>query len=108
MSYTVGLTADAVQDLAELCGYIDSNDVPGKADYVLGEIEKVLISLGENPNRRVYPGELSNLGIKEYREVLFKPYRIIYRVVDDRVFVLIIADGRRDMEVLLQSRLLGA
>ena len=107
MPYTVGLTADAAQDLAELYTYIDSHDVPGKADYVLGEIEKVLVNLEENPDCGVYPGELSALGIKEYREICFKPYRIKYRVVDNGVFVLMIADGRRDMELLLQRRLLG-
>ena len=106
MPYTVGLTADAAQDLVELYTYIDSHDISGKADYVLDEIEKVLVSLEENPDRGVYPGELSTLGIKEYREVFFKPYRVIYRVVDDGVFILMIVDGRRDMELLLQRRLL--
>lgn len=46
--------------------------------------------------------------IKEYREVHFKPYRIVCRVSDDAGHVLMIADGRRDMEVLLQRRLLEA
>ena len=46
--------------------------------------------------------------IKEYREVHFKPYRIVYRVSDGAVHVLMIADGRRDMEALLQRRLLEA
>ena len=41
-----------------------------------------------------------------YREVFFKPFRIIYRVSDAKVFVLLVADGRRDMRALLQRRLL--
>jgi len=106
MPYTVGLTADAAQDLVELYTYIDSNDVSGKADYVLGEIDKVLVNLEENPDRGVHPGELSALGIKEYPEVFLKPYRIIYRIVEEGIFVLMIVDGRRDMELLLQRRLL--
>jgi toxin ParE1/3/4 len=56
----------------------------------------------------VYPCELSALGIKEYREVFFKPYRIIYRVIAEAVFVMLIVDGRRDMQPLLQRRLLAA
>lgn len=107
MPFTVALTADAAKDLVELYTYIDSHDVPGKANYVLDEIEKVIVNLEENPDRGVYPGELSALGIKEYREVFFKPYRVIYRVVNDDVFVLMIVDSRRDMELLLQRRLLG-
>ena len=41
----------------------------------------------------------------KYREIFFKPYRIIYRVMEDNVYVLVIADGRRDMQTLLQRRL---
>jgi toxin ParE1/3/4 len=48
------------------------------------------------------------LGLREYREVFFKPYRIIYRIMAKRVTVLVIADGRRDMQTLLQRRLLWA
>jgi len=47
------------------------------------------------------------LGEQEYRQVLFKPYRLIYRVVGRRVVVYVIADGRRDMQSLLARRLLG-
>jgi len=47
-------------------------------------------------------------GIREYREVYFKPYRIIYRVCPEGVYAMVIADGRRDMQSLLQRRLLQA
>jgi toxin ParE1/3/4 len=46
------------------------------------------------------------LGIRDYRETFFKPYRIIYRVEGKRVYVYLIADGRRDMQSLLERRLL--
>jgi toxin ParE1/3/4 len=47
------------------------------------------------------------LGIKEYRQVFVKPYRLIYRVMGADVVVYVIADGRRDMQSLLTRRLLG-
>ncbi|MDX2472954.1 MAG: type II toxin-antitoxin system RelE/ParE family toxin [Candidatus Krumholzibacteria bacterium] len=108
MPFAVGLTHDAARDLADLYAYIEKHDVPGKADYVLSEIEKVLNSLSENPHRGVHPGELAELGIREYRELFFKPYRIIYRVNGNEVFVMLIVDGRRDMQALLERRLLAA
>lgn len=108
MSYPVGMTDDAARDLDELYTYIDRHEVPGKADLVLGRIEKLLAGLAENPDQGVHPRELLDLGIREYREVFFKPYRTIYRVMDDGVFVLMIVDGRRDMQPLLQRRLLEA
>ena len=49
--------------------------------------------------------QLTDDGIREYREIFFKPYRIICRVMEDNVYVLVIADGRRDMQTLLQRRL---
>jgi toxin ParE1/3/4 len=55
-----------------------------------------------------YPKELLALGIREYREIFFKPYRVIYRVLGNVVHVFLIADGRRDMQTLLQRRLLDA
>jgi toxin ParE1/3/4 len=108
MSFSVLLTDDAVRDLEELYDYIDQHDVPGKADYVIEQIEKVFSSLSENPRRGVYPKELVSIGIKEYREIFFKPYRIIYRIMEKKVFVLLIVDGRCNMQELLQQRLLQA
>jgi toxin ParE1/3/4 len=108
MSYAVFLTDDAAHDLNELYDYVARHDTPGKADYVLEQIEKAFNSLSESPERGVYPEELLKLGIREYREIFFKPYRIIYRVLGDRVYVLLIVDGRRDMQALLQRRLLEA
>ena len=48
------------------------------------------------------------MGLREYREVYFKPYRIIYRIIAQHVYVMVIADGRRDMQILLERRLLQA
>ena len=108
MSFLVQLTDDAARDLEEICDYIDRNDAPGRANYVLDQIEKALQSLSKHPRRGNYPKELLDLGIREYREIFFRPYRIIYRVIESNVYVLIIADGRRDMQSLLQRRLLQA
>ena len=46
--------------------------------------------------------------MREYREIFFKPYRIIYRIQAKRVYVYLIVDGRRDMRTLLSRRLLDA
>ncbi len=108
MPFAVLLTNDAARDLNELYDYIAVHDSPRKADYVLEQIEKTFSTLSEFPERGVYPKELLKLGIREYREIFFKPYRIIYRVMDKNVYVLLIVDGRRDMQSLLQRRLLDA
>jgi toxin ParE1/3/4 len=108
MVFAVLLTNDAACDLEGIYDYIAFHDSPQKADYVLDQIEKDFSSLSKFPERGVYPKELLTLGISEYREIFFKPYRIIYRIMDRSVYVLLIVDGRRDLESLLQRRLLNA
>ena len=108
MAFLVQLTNDATHDLEEICDYIDRHDAPSRADYVLEQLEKAFSSLSEYPERGNYPTELLDIGIREYREIFFRPYRIVYRVVENNVYVLLIADGRRDMQTLLQRRLLRA
>jgi toxin ParE1/3/4 len=108
MPFRVFLTNDAARDLEELYDYIALHDAPRKADYVLDQIEKAFSKLSELPERGAYPKELLTLGIREYRQIFFKPYRIIYRVMEKDVYVLLIVDGRRDMQSLLQRRLFDA
>ena len=106
MSFAVQLTDDAVGDLEEIYDYLSRQDAPGRAEHVLEQIERAFHELSAFRERDSNPRELVELGIREYREGLFKPYRIIYRVMGDSVYVLVIADGRRDMGGLLQRRLL--
>ncbi|MDZ7761802.1 MAG: type II toxin-antitoxin system RelE/ParE family toxin [Desulfovermiculus sp.] len=108
ISFPVFLTADAARDLLDIYAYIQSCDVPGKADTVLDNLEQAVNSLSELPQRGTYPKELLPLGIREYREIYVHAYRIVYRVVDSTVYILLIADGRRDMQDLLQRRLLSS
>lgn len=105
MSYQVFLTDDAAYDLEALYDYIETHDAPEKADYILDKIEETFLSLADNPERRTYPNELLAVGLREFREVYFKPYRIIYRISSQSVYVMVITDGRRDMQSLLERRL---
>ena len=105
MPFTVWLTNDAAADIEALYDYIVLHDAPQKADYVLEQIEKAFSKLSGFPERGAHPKELLAIGVREYREIFFKPYRIIYRVMDKNVYVLLMVDGRRDMQALLQRRL---
>jgi toxin ParE1/3/4 len=110
--YEVVLTEDAELDLQELYDYIAEHDAPAKADYVLDCIEQLLASLANMPERGAWTKELLALGIREYRETYFKPYRVIYRVTQSNkrrmVYVYLIVDGRRDMQALLERRMFRA
>jgi toxin ParE1/3/4 len=106
MRYEVMLTEHALHDLEELYDHIAAHDQPANAEHVLDSLEAVIDSLSAHPERGAFPRELLNLGIREYRQVFFKPYRVIYRVIGKMVYIMLIADGRRDMETLLSKRML--
>jgi len=108
MRYEVLITQGAERDLEEICDHIAEFDSAEKADYVLQRLLEVAERLAAFPERGPHPKELQALGIREYRQAYFKPYRLIYRVIGKRVLIYLIADGRRDMQTLLARRLLGA
>jgi toxin ParE1/3/4 len=107
MRRDVLLTPDAERDLAGIYGYILEIDGARKADYVLARLLDAAEKLANDAQRGSYPPELRSVGIQEYRQVFFKPYRIIYRTIGTQVVIYVIADGRRDMQSLLSRRLLG-
>lgn len=91
-----------------LYDYISEFDCVANANDVLGAVIGMVESLSSFPEHGSYPKELVSLGIKEYRQTFFKPYRVIYRVTGSQVFIYLITDGRRDMQTVLARRLLGA
>jgi toxin ParE1/3/4 len=107
MRYQVRLTPDAMADLQEIHEWIARQDSARKATYVEDRIIAATAALARHPHRGAHPKELLSLGIRDYRETSFKPYRILYTVQEPYVDVYLIADGRRDMQTLLARRLLG-
>jgi|ERR1700677_4482227 toxin ParE1/3/4 len=108
MPFDVSLTKDAERDLEEIYWYIGEHDSRNSADRVLDRLTQATDALRTSPERGTYVSELRSLGISEYRQIFFKPYRLIYRVHAKLVVVYVVADGRRDMGSLLARRLLGA
>lgn len=108
MRFEVLVTEDALRDVEEIHDYIAELDAAANAHHVIDRIDEVVESLSTFPERGSHPKELLALGIREYRQTFFKPCRVIYRVIGQRVYIYLIADGRRDMQTLLARRLLGA
>ncbi len=108
MRYEVLLTEAAERDLEAIYDYVADFDSPASAGHVLDKLLETVETLMTFPESGSHPKELLVLGIRDYRQTFFKPYRVIYRVVEQRVYVYLIADGRRGMQSLLARRLLGA
>jgi toxin ParE1/3/4 len=106
MKFSVLLVEDAEKDLWEIYLYVAQNDSVEKADRLLHNLERAILKLETLPERGHFPPELERIGVREYREIFFKPYRIIYQVIRSEVLVHCVLDGRRDLQDLLQRRVL--
>lgn len=106
MSHEIHISEDAERDIFGIYEYITYNDSMEKADYVYSRIRECISKLHLNPERGHYPKELETLGITEYLEIHFKPYRIVYQIQESNVIIHCVLDGRRDLEELLHLRLL--
>lgn len=106
MKYEVLLTRDAEEDVFEIYDYVARNDSVGKADYLFQKVKETCLSPENYPGRGHTPPEFERINVREYLEVHFKPYRIIYQIREKKVFVHCVLDGRRNLQDLLQKRLL--
>lgn len=105
MAFKVFLVEDAERDIEDIHAYITAHGSLERAGDVVDALEELCASLTELPERGNVPKELRDLGITDYRELHHEPYRVVYRIIGDRVVISCVLDGRRDMESLLQRRL---
>ncbi len=94
----------ARRDLYVLVDYLAERS-PRAALGVLNRIEAAagqLVTLAARG--RVVP-ELARLHIRDYRELVIAPYRLVYRSAGNRVFILGVFDSRRNLEDVLLDRI---
>ena len=104
-SFEILWAAVAENDLLGIVGFIAEDD-PEIALKILYKIKTSTVKLDHSPKRgRIVP-ELLKQGISRYREIVIKPWRVIYRIEEKKVFVVSVIDGRRNVEDVLLKRLL--
>ena len=106
MAYRVVFSADAEADLDEILAYVAENDGDQRAGTLILALQSVSAKLADLPNRGGVLKDFRSIEAIEYREVHYKPYRIIYEIIEGQVIIHAVIDGRRDMETLLRQRLL--
>lgn len=104
-THSVRLTRSAQSDLADIAAYLEREASPVIAKGFLDDVLELVATLETLPARGSVPPELQAVGIQEFRQLTMRLYRIIYRVEGGTVFILLVADGRRDMQALLERRL---
>ena len=106
MSYAVYILAEAEDDLFNIYRHVALADSKQKADRLIQKLQSLCLNLAELPERGHVPLELEFIGVLDYLEVHYKPYRVIYQMMGKRLYVHAVFDGRRDLQELLEQRLL--
>ena len=106
MNFKVYIISDAEEDILDIYNYVLINDSEQKAEYLVKKIEETCLSLKKYQNRGHIPPELERIGVYSFKEIHFKPYRIMYEVIESIVYVHCVLDGRRSLQELLENRLL--
>ncbi|MCL2155328.1 MAG: type II toxin-antitoxin system RelE/ParE family toxin [Leptospirales bacterium] len=103
--YIVNITQNAENDLNEIIMFIANNN-PQNAVKIMERIQAKISTLNRFPNKGPYVPELLKRNIKQYRQIIEHPWKIIYRVDDRIVNILAIIDSRRNLQDILIKKLL--
>lgn len=100
------LLPDAEADIFNIYIYNDTNYSRKNAMGTIQNIKETIYKLKNHPKIGNFPPELEIITIYDYREIHSVPYRIIYQLLDNTIYVHCILDSRRDLRSLLIERLL--
>ena len=101
--YAVRWTDTAEKDLEVILDFIAEESID-KALNILESLRERAANLYSMPERgRIVP-ELKEQGIFIYREIVFLPWRIVYKINDKIIYVLAVLDSRRNLEEILLDR----
>ena len=104
--YKVIIDPQAKLDLKEIFIFVAMNDSIQSANKLLDALEATCHKLEKYPERGHIPPELRPTGIKNYLEIHYKPYRIIYEIEGKLVYIHSVLDGRRNIQEILINRIL--
>jgi len=105
LQYKVYWADIAQKDIKGIFDIISLSSVDTALD-ILNLIKIISEGLDNFPLRgRIVP-ELKFHNIENYREIIIEPWRIVYRIENDKVYIISIFDGRRNFEDILLARIL--
>ena len=99
-------TKNAQFDLETIIEYIKVDSI-NIAKKVFLEIKSRCENLYYSPQRKRIVPELQQIGINKYREVIYKRWRIVFKIENEKVYILLVVDSSRNLEDLLFQRLVN-
>ncbi|MBN2738905.1 MAG: type II toxin-antitoxin system RelE/ParE family toxin [Spirochaetales bacterium] len=105
--YKVIWTRTSKNDLERIIGYIAERDSIAAASKIYKKIKAGALNIENYPKKGKIVPELSKHNIISYHEHIIPPWRIIYRIENQIVYILAIIDGRRNIEDILMDRFMN-
>ena len=102
--YDVVFDVSAEDDLVDIYRFVSTNESIERADKLFASLRSACKKLITFPYRGHVPLELFEVGVVEYREIRYKPYRVFFSIEGKTVKVHCILDSRRDIQAVLQER----
>jgi addiction module RelE/StbE family toxin len=96
----------AQDDLEQIIEYIKIDNIDTAKNVFLA-LKSECNELHYFPEKfRVVP-ELQHINIHQFREIIYKRWRVVYKIIGANVHVLFVVDSSRNVEDLLLQRLLN-
>jgi addiction module RelE/StbE family toxin len=103
--YYIRWTTPAREDLNEIIDYISETNL-SYATKVLDNIEGAVQTLHTSPKKyRIVP-EFERFGVLSYREIIVEYWRIIFKIEEEYVYIMLVIDGRRNLEDLILKKIM--
>jgi plasmid stabilization system protein ParE len=103
--YNVKWTAPARADLDEIIEYISNTNL-NYAVKILDKIEEHAYKLDMFPERHRIVPELEKYGYLMYREIIVEYWKVIFKIENNFVYIMLVIDGRRNLEDLILKKIL--
>lgn len=100
-------SADAADSFNDILDYIVQTTGRESAERIYQKVITAVERLAAVPLMGKIVADLKDIGIDDVLEIHEGPWRIFYRVKDDRVFILTVIDGRRNIQELLINKVIN-
>lgn len=106
MRQMVIVLPEAKEDLFDIYHYVAEHDSIARAGTLLDDLEMKCNALCDNPQRGHIVPELKRIHVESFREIHYKPNRIVFQIAEKIVYVHAVLDGRRELQEFIERRIL--
>jgi len=103
--YHIKWASPALEDLDEIIEYISKTNLPYSLK-VMDQIYEQVSKLDMYPEMcRIVP-ELEKYGYLIYRQLIVDYWKIIFKIEENIVYIMMVIDGRRNLEDIILKKIL--